>query len=120
MENHKNPTLRSRSKSWVSNHLIFYLSASTNKLRRAIRDINSSSREEIGGIRRSASARGCSQAVSCLSDVMYAVIVVLRRRVGLEVVFDESLVFGVQRVDVRHSRLTTTSTTVLCGLLGMT
>ena len=47
---------------------------------------------------RSALARGCSQTASCLSDVQYAVIVVLRRRVGLEVVFDESVVFGVQEL----------------------
>jgi len=65
--------------------------------------------------------------------VHHAIIVNLRRRVRPKVVFDGSLVLGVEGVDVRHSRLattsgpgrhlsrlTTTSTTVLCGLLEMT
>ena len=73
---------------------MFYLSASTNKLRRAIGDITRRCREETGGIRRSALARGSSQAASYLPDVQYAVIVVLRRRVCLGVVFDGSLVLG--------------------------
>jgi len=84
----------------------FLFIASTNKLSgEAIRDIKSSS---PWGDRWHASVgqRRYEGAVKQLR-VHHAIIVYLRRRVRPKVVFDRSLVLGVQGVDGRHSRLTT-------------